>query len=147
MILKKMIWISGISGILRNSLTRRNVKQSSTFDDVADHILLHEDGDLLTIHQESHFDADDQPPEYEETVSQGKSRDIQTNVNMESEKNAEKCERDDILSSFVSASPSIQTIISKSTAKAKLDSGKENGDKSKNEKKVANVRKAEEDWI
>ena len=123
------------------------MKQSSTFDDVADHILLHEDGDLLTIHQESHFDADDQPPEYEETVSQGKSRDIQTNVNMESEKNAEKCERDDILSSFVSASPSIQTIISKSTAKAKLDSGKENGDKSKNEKKVANVRKAEEDWI
>ena len=142
-----MIWISGISGILRNSLTRRNVKQSSTFDDVADHILLHEDGDLLTIHQESHFDADDQPPEYEETVSQGKSRDIQTNVNMESEKNNEKCERDDILSSFVSASPSIQTIISKSTAKAKLDSEKENGDKSKNEKKVAKVRKAEEDWI
>ena len=123
------------------------MKQSSTFDDVADHILLHEDGDLLTIHQESHFDADDQPPEYEETVSQGKSRDIQTNVNMESEKNTEKCERDDILSSFVSASPSIQTIISKSTAKAKLDSGKENGDKSKNEKKVAKVRKAEEDWI
>ena len=123
------------------------MKQSSTFDDVADHILLHEDGDLLTIHQESHFDADDQPPEYEETVSQGKSRDIQTNINMESEKNNEKCERDDILSSFVSASPSIQTIISKSTAKAKLDSGKENGDKSKNEKKVAKVRKAEEDWI
>ena len=123
------------------------MKQSSTFDDVADHILLHEDGDLLTIHQESHFDADDQPPEYEETVSQGKSRDIQTNVNMESEKNTEKCERDDILSSFVSASPSIQTIISKSTAKAKLDSGKENGDKNKNEKKVAKVRKAEEDWI
>ena len=123
------------------------MKQSSTFDDVADHILLQEDGDLLTIHQESHFDADDQPPEYEETVSQGKSRDIRTNVNMESEKNAEKCERDDILSSFVSASPSIQTIISKSTAKAKLDSGKENGDKSKNEKKVAKVRKAEEDWI
>ena len=123
------------------------MKQSSTFDDVADHILLHEDGDLLTIHQESHFDADDQPPEYEETVSKDKSRDIQTNEKIESEKNNEKCERDDILSSFVSASPSIQTIISKSAAKAKLDSGKENGDKSKNEKKVAKVRKAEEDWI
>ena len=123
------------------------MKQSSTFDDVADHILLHEDGDLLTIHQESHFDADDQPPEYEETVSQDKSRDIQTKEKLEGEKNNEKCERDDILSSFVSASPSIQTIISKSAAKTKLDSGKENGDKSKNEKKVANVRKPEEDWI
>ena len=123
------------------------MKQSSTFDDVADHILLHEDGDLLTIHQESHLDADDQPPEYEETVSQDKSRDIQTKEKIESEKNNEKCERDDILSSFVSASPSIQTIISKSAAKTKLDSGKENGEKSKNEKKVANVRKPEEDWI
>ena len=123
------------------------MKQSSTFDDVADHILLHEDGDLLTIHQESHFDADDQPPEYEETVSKDKSRDIQTNEKIETEKNNEKCERDDILSPFVSASPSIQTIISKSAAKAKLDSGKENVDKSKNEKKIANVRKPEEDWI
>ena len=142
-----MICIFDILGILRNSLTRRNVKQSSTFDDVADHILLHEDGDLLTIHQESHFDADDQPPEYEETVSQDKSRDIQTKEKIEFEKNNEKCERDDILSSFVSASPSIQTIISKSAAKTKLNSGKESGDKSKMEKKVENVRKPEEDWI
>ena len=134
-------------GILRNSSTRRNVKQSSTFDDVADHILLHEDGDLLTIHQESRFDADDQPPEYEETVSQDKSRDIQIQEKNELEKNNEKCERDDVLSSFVSASPSIQTIISKSAAKTKLNSGKENEDKSKNERKIAKVCKPDEDWI
>ena len=134
-------------GILRNSSTRRNVKQSSTFDDVADHILLHEDGDLLTIHQESRFDADDQPPEYEETVSQDKSRDIQIQEKTELEKNNEKCERDDVLSSFVSASPSIQTIISKSAAKTKLNSGKENEDKSKNERKIAKVCKPDEDWI
>ena len=123
------------------------MKQSSTFDDVADHILLHEDGDLLTIHQESRFDADDQPPEYEETVSQDKSRDIQIQEKTELEKNNEKCERDDVLSSFVSASPSIQTIISKSAAKTKLNSGKENEDKSKNERKIAKVCKPDEDWI
>ena len=147
MILTNMICIFDILGILRNSLTRRNVKQSSTFDDVADHILLHEDGDLLTIHQESHFDADDQPPEYEKTVSQDKIRDIQNHEKIVLERNNEKCEREDVLSSFVSASPSLQTIISKSATKTKLNSGKENGDKSKDERKVANVRKHEEDWI
>ena len=130
-------------GILRNSLTRKNVKQSSTFDDVADHILLHEDGDLLTIHQESHFDADDQPPEYEESLSQDKNKEekadhVQYN---------EKLDRDEIFSSFVSASPSLQTIISKSTTKTKINSGIEDASRGKNDGKKLDVRKPGEDWI
>ena len=123
------------------------MKQSSTFDDVADHILLQEDGDLLTIHQESPADTDEQPPEYDEMVSQNKDTDILIQKEVDLGKNDQKCERDDVLSSFVSASPSIQTIISKSATKSKFNTSKKDAEKTKTERENIVTRKAEEDWI
>ena len=123
------------------------MKQSSTFDDVADHILLHEDGDLLTIHQESNYDADDQPPQYEDMLSEVKAMEKFIDKEFDSVKNNEKSERDDVLSSFVSTSPSLQTIISKSAAKTKDNDGQEDEMKNKNETKSVDKRNSEEDWI
>ena len=123
------------------------MKQSSTFDDVADHILLHEDGDLLTIHQESPADTDEQPPEYDEMVSQNKDTDIFIHEAVDSGRKYQKCERDDILSGFVSTSPSIQTIISKSAAKSQFVTSHKDTDQKNNEREKIGARNPEEDWI
>lgn len=124
------------------------MKQSSTFDDVADHILLHEDGDLLTIHQESNYDVEeDQPPQYEDMLSEVKAMEKFIDKEFDSIKNIEKSEREDVLSSFVSTSPSLQTIISKSAAKTKPNTGQEDEMENKNETKSVDKRNPGEDWI
>ena len=124
------------------------MKQSSTFDDVADHILLHEDGDLLTIHQESNYDAEeDQPPQYDDMLSEVKAMENFIDKEFDSIKNNESREREDVLSSFVSTSPSVQTIISKSAAKTKLNDEEEDEEKSNNKTKSIDKRNQGEDWI
>ena len=83
-----------------------NVKQSSTLLDVADNILLQGDGDLLTIHQEPNDVAGNEVYACKEPLQDNND----TNDTMSAEL---KTSREDVLTSVLSSSPSMQTVISR----------------------------------
>ena len=83
-----------------------NVKQSSTLLDVADNILLQGDGDLLTIHHE----PNDVPGNELNACKEPYQGNNDTNNTMGAEL---KTSREDVLTSVLSSSPSMQTVISR----------------------------------
>ena len=106
-------------GVLRSSTSRRKVRQSSTFEDVADHILLQDDGDLLTIHQAPNDTVEVKSVDNLGINYQCENPEVRSEEDVETCKTLEISERGDILNRFVSASPSMQTIISKTEAQIK----------------------------
>ena len=88
---------------LGSGLHSTNVKQSSTLLDVADNILLQGDGDLLTIHHEPNVVPGNE-------LLPGKEPLQDTNNTMGAEL---KTSREDVLTSVLSSSPSMQTVISR----------------------------------
>ena len=93
-------------GALGSGLPSANVKQSSTLLDVADNILLQGDGDLLTIHQEPNDVAGNEVYACKEPLQDNNY----TNDTMSAEL---KTSREDVLTSVLSSSPSMQTVISR----------------------------------
>ena len=90
-------------GALGSGLPSTNVKQSSTLLDVADNILLQGDGDLLTIHQEPNDVPGNELFACKEPLQD-------TNDAMGADL---KTSREDVLTSVLSSSPSMQTVISR----------------------------------
>ena len=86
------------------------VKESSATFDIVDHILLQEDGDLLTIHHA----PDKGEGSIANTVAPLQEKD-KTHSNLETkiEKMLQQNEKEIILTNSASKSPSIQTILSK----------------------------------
>ena len=89
-----------------SGLPNTNVKQSSTLLDVADNILLQGDGDLLTIHHE----PNDVPGNELNACKDPLQDNNDTNNSMGAEL---KTSREDVLTSVLSSSPSMQTVISR----------------------------------
>ena len=90
-----------------SGLPSTNVKQSSTLLDVADNILLQGDGDLLTIHHE----PNDVPGNELNACKEPLQDNNDTNNTMGAE--LLKTSREDVLTSVLSSSPSMQTVISR----------------------------------
>ena len=86
-----------------SGLPSTNVKQSSTLLDVADNILLQGDGDLLTIHHEPNDVPGNKLNACKEPLQDN-------NDTMGAEL---KTSREDVLTSVLSSSPSMQTVISR----------------------------------
>ena len=86
-----------------SGLPSTNVKQSSTLLDVADNILLQGDGDLLTIHHEPN-----DVPGNELNACKEPLQDNNDTMGAEL-----KTSREDVLTSVLSSSPSMQTVISR----------------------------------
>ena len=136
--------------MLRNLSSRKKVKQSSTFEDIADHILLQDDGDLLTIHQ-----APEDTMDGRDTNKVGiPFRDVKNEINVEEDseigKNLDMFEREDILNRFVSTSSSIQTIISKTEAPIKDSLSQMDPCENEKNRKLppgVNLCNPEEEWI
>ena len=93
-------------GALGSGFPSTNVKQSSTLLDVADNILLQGDGDLLTIHHE----PNDVPGNELNACKEPLQDNNDTNNTMGAEL---KTSREDVLTSVLSSSPSMQTVISR----------------------------------
>ena len=93
-------------GALGSGFPSTNVKQSSTLLDVADNILLQGDGDLLTIHHE----PNDVPGNELNACNEHLQDNNDTNNTMDAEL---KTSREDVLTSVLSSSPSMQTVISR----------------------------------
>ena len=91
------------STAFRKSSNRTKVIESSTLLDVADRILLEEDGDLLTIHHAPDMEA----PLQQKDNNQCSNEEPMIN------KMLQQTEKEMLLTNFASNSPSIQTIISK----------------------------------
>ena len=89
-----------------SGLPSTNVKQSSTLLDVADNILLQGDGDLLTIHHE----PNDVPGNKLYACKEPLQDNNETNNTMDAEL---KTSKEDVLTSVLSSSPSMQTVISR----------------------------------
>ena len=114
-----------------------NVKQSSTLLDVADNILLQGDGDLLTIHHE--------PNDVPGNVLNACKEPLQDNNDTNNTMGAElKTSREDVLTSVLSSSPSMQTVISRQEM---LISDPLQEDDIDVDEKQPNVDSLEKEWI
>ena len=114
-----------------------NVKQSSTLLDVADNILLQGDGDLLTIHQEPNDVAGNEVYACKEPLQDNND----TNDTMSAEL---KTSREDVLTSVLSSSPSMQTVISRQEMLVPDPLQKDDTDV---DDKQINVDSLENEWI
>jgi hypothetical protein len=126
------------------------VKQSSTFEDVADHILLQEDGDLLTIHQAPDYTVDNRLLDTIGIPFRDENREINAKEEAEMVKNLDMFEPEDKLNRFVSTSSSIQTIVSKTDAQIKGNLSQMEQSESEYNRKFppgVNLCKTKEQWI
>ena len=130
----------------RRLSAQAKVKQSSTLLDAADHILLQEDGDLLSIHQETNEAADEGSENRTGMVSEEKDHNITSNEDMCVSKRIHKYEKEPELTSLVSRSSSIQTIISQVEGKIVTAFQADAKDKDNGIKNIATFF-SEEHWI
>ena len=77
---------------------------------MADHILLQDDGDLLTIHHAPNDIAENGSVLNAGITSQNKDNNMSTNEEVGIAKNLQKCKKDSVLTSVASKSPSTQSI-------------------------------------
>ena len=124
-------------GALGSGLHGTNVKQSSTLLDVADNILLQGDGDLLTIHHE----PNDVPGNELYACKEPLQDNNDTNDTMSAEL---KTSREDVLTSVLSSSPSMQTVISRQEMLVPDPLQKDDTDV---DDKQINVDSLENEWI